>query len=68
MAVEVIGNGGPDGVTLGSSATEKVSLFGETPVVQQTFTSTTTTTVTAAALKVDQTALVAALTALGLLA
>lgn len=34
MSVEYIGRNGPDGMTLGSSATEKVSLYGVTPVVQ----------------------------------
>lgn len=35
MAVgEYIGDGNPDGTSLGSSATEKVSLYGVTPVVQ----------------------------------
>lgn len=34
MAGENIGKGLPDGMTLGSSATEKVGFYGETPVVQ----------------------------------
>jgi hypothetical protein len=35
MAAEVIGNGNPDGSTLGSGITEKVSLYGVTPVTQR---------------------------------
>jgi len=34
MAVEFIGNGGPDGTTVGLSATEKVSFYGVTPCDQ----------------------------------
>ena len=35
MAVEVIGNGAPDGTTLGSATTELVSCYGVTPIVQR---------------------------------
>lgn len=34
MAVEYIGNNGPDGMSFGASATEKLSFYGDTPVVQ----------------------------------
>jgi hypothetical protein len=34
--IEQIGEGCPDGLTIGGSATEKVSLYGVAPVVQQT--------------------------------
>ena len=34
MAVEVIGDSAPDGVTLGRAAAEKVSTYGVTPVIQ----------------------------------
>lgn len=36
MAVEFLGSNGPDGTTLGIDATEKVSFYGATPVVQPT--------------------------------
>ncbi len=36
MSIEYIGDGSPDGTTLGQSATEKISLYGKTPIVQQT--------------------------------
>lgn len=35
MAVEVIGNGAPDGTTLGRAITEKISVYGVTPVTQR---------------------------------
>lgn len=35
MAVYYVGDNGPDGITIGTSATEKVSFYGATPVVQQ---------------------------------
>jgi hypothetical protein len=34
MAVEYIGKGAPDGTSLGSSSSEKISFYGVTPVVQ----------------------------------
>ena len=38
MAVKQLSDGGPDGVKLGQSATDKVSLYGVTPVAQRTST------------------------------
>lgn len=35
MAVFYVGDNGPDGMTLGTDATEKVSFYGATPVVQR---------------------------------
>jgi len=35
MAVFYVGDNGPDGMSLGTSATEKVSLYGVTPIVQR---------------------------------
>lgn len=34
MAVEQIGAGGPDGIVIGASASEKVALWGATPTTQ----------------------------------
>lgn len=42
--VECLGNNNPDGVTIGSAATEKVSFYGETPVVQAAAVTAVTTT------------------------
>ena len=57
MAVQYIGDNGPDGVCIGLSATEKVAFYGETPVVQASAitaaTNTTTTTSTTTALTTD---------------
>lgn len=36
MAVHYLGDNGPDGVVMGTSATEKIGFFGATPVVKQT--------------------------------
>ncbi len=36
MGVEYIGNGKPDGVCLGQSASEKIAFHNATPVIQQT--------------------------------
>lgn len=38
MAVNYLGDNGPDGMSVGTSATEKVSLYGVTPVVQRSST------------------------------
>ena len=46
MAKEVIGDGRPDGVTLGRAITEKVSLYGVTPVVQPASASQAAVTAT----------------------
>jgi len=35
MAVEFLGAGSPDGTNLGRSTTDKVALYGVTPVVQR---------------------------------
>lgn len=55
--VQYIGDGAPEGVSIQSSATEKLSFFGVTPVVQQATitdaTNTTTTTSTTTALTTD---------------
>jgi hypothetical protein len=45
MAVEYIGGNGPDGMSMGVSATEKVSFYGATPVVQASVTAIATTTI-----------------------
>ena len=37
-------NGNPDGTILGQAATDKISFFGSTPVVQQSLTVTTIAT------------------------
>jgi hypothetical protein len=46
MAVEHLGKGGTDGTSLGSSTTEKVSLYGVTPIVQRSGAAQATLTLT----------------------
>lgn len=59
MAVLHRSDANPDGTTFGQSATDKVSFYGVTPVVQPTgagqaaVTNTTTTTSTTTALTTD---------------
>lgn len=38
MATKQLSDGGPDGTSLGQSATDKIGLYGVTPVVQRTST------------------------------
>lgn len=38
MPVEYLGTGNDDGVVLGRSATDKIGIFGATPVARQTCT------------------------------
>lgn len=35
MGVQYIGDNGPDGVSIGVGATEKISLYGVTPIAQR---------------------------------
>lgn len=44
---EVIGAGGTGGISLGESATEKISFYGTTPVVQRTAAIATSAVATA---------------------
>jgi hypothetical protein len=65
MSIHYLGDNGPDGMVVGTSATEKVGFFGTGPVVQQSVTapaaSATTTSNEAAIVSIN-----AALAALGL--
>jgi len=45
---EYLGDGRPDGTILGRTASEKIGLFGTTPVVQPTALTTALTTLTPA--------------------
>lgn len=35
MAEQLVGRGGPDGMTFGSAITEKISFYGDTPIIQR---------------------------------
>lgn len=65
MAVEYLGDGNPDGTSLGLSATEKIGFYGTTPVVQATIAAAGTDATTTQALAND---LRTKLIALGLVA
>lgn len=67
MAVHYIGDNGPDGVSVGKSATEKVSFYGATPIVKPSVTwpNTGTATTTLNETKVNR--LMVALVNLGLI-
>jgi hypothetical protein len=65
MAVEQIGNAAPDGVTIGAAATDKVSIYGVTPVVQASAITAATDLTTAL---VSVTALIAAVKGIGITA
>ena len=67
MAVHFLGDNGPDGMTMGTSATEKCSFFGATPVIQQAVTVNTTATATTALNEQRLVRLEAALVNLGLI-
>lgn len=57
MAAQVIGDGGPDGIKIQNSASEKIGFWGVDPVDQPATiaaaTNTTTTTSTTTALTTD---------------
>jgi hypothetical protein len=54
MAIgEYLGNGNPDGSSFGSSATEKISFYGVTPVAQATLAANGTDAATTQALAND---------------
>lgn len=66
MAVEYVGDGRPDGTSLGQSG-EKISFYGATPVAKQTVTSVGTTTATTALNETKINRLYTALTNLGII-
>jgi len=65
MAAYQVGNGGPDGIMVGPSATEKVGFYGTTPVDQPATIADATDAATAIT---KCNAVIAALKELGLIA
>ena len=67
MAVHYLGDNGPDGCSVGTSATEKISFYGATPVVKPSVTwpNTATATTTLNETKVNR--IMAALVSIGLI-
>ena len=47
MAVESVGSNAPDGMTLGNGITEKISLYGVTPIAQRAGANQASTKVSA---------------------
>lgn len=48
MAVDYLGKNNPDGMSFGSATTEKISLYGVTPVVQRSGSAQAAVSATAA--------------------
>ena len=63
----ILGDGQPDGTIHGRSTTDKISFYGDTPIVQATVAATTTTVATTTALQTDIDAIRTALQNLGLI-
>lgn len=66
MAIQILGDGNPDGTGIVSSATEKLHLYGGTAVVQPS--AITSKGSTAASLKAGLNAVIVALRAIGAIA
>lgn len=68
MAIEYLGDGGPDGTVMGKSATEKLGFYGlTTAIVRPSISSVGTTTATTTLNELRITRLTAAFLALGLI-
>jgi hypothetical protein len=68
MAAEQVTYNSPDGATIGKSATEKVSFYGVTPVVQAAAITTAITTPTATDIATAINSIIAALKNIGITA
>jgi len=65
MAIQILGNGQPDGTGVVKSTTEKLHLFGGTPAAQPTMTVTVGTDIATVILELAE--IRAALVALGVI-
>lgn len=65
MTMEYLGDGSPDGVSLGRTATEKVGFYGTTPIVKGTISASAGTD--AGTLVVELTEIRAWLVSIGLI-
>lgn len=68
MAVRQLSDGGPDGTTLGQSATDLVGFYGETPVAQGAAVTTLATTPTATDIATAVNSIISRLQTVGLIA
>lgn len=68
MGVQYLGDNGPDGVSVGASTTEKVSVYGVTPVAQGAAVTALTTTPTATDIATAVNAIISRLEDFGIIA
>ena len=68
MAVNQLSDGNPAGVSLGQSATDLVSVYGETPVVQGAAVTTLATTPTATDIATAVNSIITRLQSFGIIA
>lgn len=68
MAVNQLSDGNPAGQSLGQSATDLVSVYGETPVVQGAAVTTLATTPTATDIATAVNSIISRLSAFGIIA
>jgi hypothetical protein len=68
MGVQYLGDNGPDGVSVGASTTEKVSVYGVTPVAQGSAVTALTTTPTATDIATAVNAIISRLEDFGIIA
>ncbi len=68
MAVNQLSDGNPAGVSVGQSATDLVSVYGETPVVQGSAVTTLATTPTATDIATAVNSIISRLQSFGIIA
>lgn len=66
MAKKELSDGGPDGTSLGQSATDKIGFFGTTPIVKPSIAAASSSVATTTILETRVAGIIAALAALGL--
>lgn len=66
--IKQLSDGGPDGTSLGQSSTDKISLYGATPVVRGSAVTTLATTPTATDIATAVNSIISRLQSVGLIA
>ncbi len=67
MGIKQLSDGGPDGVRLGQSATDKIAFYGATPIVKAAAVTTLATTPTATDIATAVNSIISRLQTLGLI-
>ena len=67
MAVQYLGDNGPDGVSLGKSSTELISFYGATPIAKPSVAAASSSVATTTILETRVAAICTALANLGLI-